>query len=100
MKAYKLCRELKNGEITPLFINSTYRLPFGKWLPAEKTHKKKGFAYRPFWHCTSHPIAPHLTEKNRVWVEVEMEDYAEFKRPKNQGGIWFLAERIKIIKKI
>ena len=97
MKAYKLCRQLKNGDIKPLFINKTKTLPFGEWLEAE-CHPTKGFKVRPFWHCTSKPIAPHLSEKNRVWVEIEMEDFEEFQRPDNQGGLWFLAQRIKLVK--
>ena len=41
MKAYKLFRVLKSGEITPLFINKTKRLPIGEWMPAE-AHRTKG----------------------------------------------------------
>lgn len=99
MIAYKLCRQKKNGDITPLFINKTKSLPFNEWLDAE-CHPTKGFAVRPFWHCTSNPIAPHLSTKGRVWVEIEMEDYQEFQRPENQGGLWFLSKKIKLIKTI
>lgn len=99
MKAYKLFRELKNGQIAPLFINKKLRIPFNKWMEAE-CHPTKGFTVRPFWHCTSQPIAPHLSMKGRVWCEIEMEDYIEFQRPNNQGGLWFLAKKIKVIKKI
>jgi hypothetical protein len=97
LKAYKLFRVLKDGNITPLFINKTFRLPLGEWLQAE-SHPTKGFKYRPFWHCTSNPMAPHLSEKGRQWYVVEMEDYVEFERPKTQGGLWYLAKRMKIIK--
>ncbi len=96
MLAYKLCRILKNGEITSLFINKKKRLVFNEWLEAEN-YPTKGFAVRPFWHCTSEPIAPHLSEKNRVWVVVSMEEYSEYIRPESQGGKWFLAKRIKLI---
>lgn len=96
MKAYKLFRVLKSGEITPLFINKTKRLPIGKWMEAED-HPTKGYAHRPGWHCTSQPVAPHLSNKGRVWMEVEMKDFTEVKRPKAQGGLWYLANRIKII---
>ena len=75
MIAYKLVRQLKNGDITPLFINKTKRIEFNKWIDAE-CHPTKGFAVRPFWHCTSKPIAPHLSERNRVWVQVEIKDYS------------------------
>jgi hypothetical protein len=102
MKAYKLFRVLKSGEITPLFINKKTRLPIDAWMQAEKHHDEsaRGFKYRPFWHCTSEPIAPHLSMKNRAWYEIEMEDYQDMQRPKNQGGLWYLANRIKIIKKV
>jgi len=35
MIAYKLCRKLKNGSITFLFINKSKVLEFNKWLVAE-----------------------------------------------------------------
>jgi hypothetical protein len=99
MKAYKLLRKRKDGSIGPLFINRKARLQHGDWLPAE-SHPTKGFAYRPFWHCTSKPIAPHLSVKDRVWCLVEIEDFVEMERPKSQGGRWYLANRMKIIKEI
>ena len=99
MRAYKLFRVLKSGEITPLFINKTYRLPMDKWLPSEE-HKTKGFKFRPGWHCTNKPVAPHLSEKGRAWYEVEIKDYEELKRPENQGGLWYLSKNMKIIKKL
>lgn len=96
MKAYKLFRVLKDGNITPLFINKKFRLPIGEWLDAE-SHPTKNYKFRPHWHCTSQPIAPHLSEKGRQWYEIEMDDYSEFPRPNHQGGLWFLANKIKII---
>lgn len=96
MIAYKLCRRLKNGNIRSLFINKKIDLPFNIWLNAE-CHPTKGFKERPFWHCTSKPEAPHLSEKNRVWVKIEMENFEEFQRPESQGGLWYLAKRIKLI---
>jgi len=96
MIAYKLCRKLKTGEITSLFINKTRKLPLNEWLDAE-SYPTKGYKYRPFWHCTSKTCAPHLSEKNRAWVKLEMEDFEEFHRPSSQGGLWFLAKRIKIL---
>ena len=97
MIAYKLFRKLKSGEITSLFINKTRRLPLEEWLEAEE-YPTKGYAFRPFWHCTEQPVAPHLSEKGRVWLRVEMDDYEEFQRPDSQGGKWFLANKIKILK--
>ena len=99
MKAYKLFRVLKSGEITPLFINKTKRLPLNEWMKAEE-HETKGFKFRPYWHCTSEPKAPHLSIKNRAWYEIEMKDFTEMKRPKNQGGLWFLSNNIKILTRV
>lgn len=96
MIAYKLCRKLKNGSIRSLFINKKVDLPLNVWMDAE-CHPTKGFKKRPFWHCTSKPEAPHLSEKNRVWVKVEMENFEEFQRPDTQGGLWYLAGRVKLL---
>ena len=97
MKAYKLFRVRKDGSISSLFINKHERYPLNKWLTA-KSYPTKGFAIRPHWHCTSQPVAPHLSTKGRAWFEVEMKDYTEFSRPEQQGGLWYLANKIKIIK--
>jgi hypothetical protein len=99
MKAYKLFRELKSGEITSLFINKKERLKLNEWINS-RSFPTNGFKLRPYWHCTSKPEAPHLSNKGRVWMEIEMGSYTEFKRPKNQGGVWFLADKIKIIKNV
>ena len=96
MIAYKLCRKLKSGEISSLFINKKKRLPIGKWMEAE-SHPTKGFKERPFWHCTAEMKAPHLSEKDRVWCKVEIDEWEEFNRPESQGGKWYLAKRIKIL---
>lgn len=97
MIVYKLFRRLKSGEITSLFINKKERLKFDVWLEA-KEYPTKGFKVRPYWHCTEKPYAPHLSNKNRIWLKVEISDYKEFKRPEHQGGKWFLAKKMKILK--
>lgn len=97
MVAYKLVRLKKNGDITSLFINKKEKLMLNEWLQA-KSFPTKGFALRPKWHCTAEMTAPHLSEKGRVWVELEMKDFEEFSRPKTQGGMWYLADSIKINK--
>lgn len=96
MKAYKLMRLRKDGTLGPLFINSRQVVPVGEWLPAEQ-HETKGFAYRPGWHCCFKPVAPHLSEKGRVWVEVEVEGCTTYARPESQGGAWVLAERLRVV---
>lgn len=94
--AYKLLRLRRDGSITPLFINKTQVIPLNKWLTAE-CHPTKGFAVRPGWHCTSEPVAPHLSMKGRVWCKVEITGFTEFQRPKQQGGLWWIAKRMRII---
>lgn len=102
MKAYKLVRIKKDGKLYPLFINKKVSTPIGVWLDAE-CYPTKGFAVRKGWHCTMMPKAPHLAMKlasgeQRVWCEVEIEDYDFFERPIKQGGTWALAQKMKIIK--
>lgn len=99
MIAYKLLRQLKNGELTPLFINKTQRIQIGEWMEAEN-HPTKGFKVRPFWHCTSEMNAPHLSKKGRVWCKVDIMEYTLFDRPQNQGGQWYLAKYMKILEVI
>ena len=96
MVVYKLFRKKKCGDITSLFINKTKTLPINVWLNAE-AHPTDGYKFRPYWHCTEKPIAPHLIERGRVWLEVEIDDFIEFKRPEHQGSKWFLAKKIKIL---
>lgn len=52
MKAYKLVRKLKDGSLSPLFINKKSRIPVGVWLDAEE-HPTKGFAVRKGWRLRS-----------------------------------------------
>ena len=99
MRAYKLVRKMKDGSLSSLFINKRNRLPLGVWMEAEE-HNTKGFAFRPGWHCTLTPEAPHLGTKGRVWVEVEVDDFTYEDRPKSQGGTWLLAKAMRIIKEI
>lgn len=104
MIAYKLIRKMRDG-YSPLFINKKTRLQIGEWSKAEY-HPTTGFKGRKGWHCTTKPIAPHLSEggsgvgKNRVWVQVEVKDIEYFERPNNQGGLWILAQEMKIIKQL
>jgi len=96
MKAYKLLRKRKDGSLGPLFINRRQRIPIGEWLQAED-HPTKGYARRPGWHVAAEPSAPHLSEKGRVWMEVEIDDYYRFPRPKSQGGEWLIANQMRVI---
>ena len=97
MRAYKLLRVRKDGSIGPLFIDARQRILAGEWLQAKHGLHVKGFAYRPGWHATVRPIAPHLSEVGRRWFHVEIEGITRFKRPDKQGGLWYIAERMKLL---
>lgn len=97
---YKLFTQRKDGTIGPLFINKRLRIPSGRWMPAEKNYKTKGFSYRPFWHVTSKPVAPHLKENGRVWYRVLIRDFTKMERPPSQGGLWYLADQMMVMSKV
>jgi hypothetical protein len=96
MVGYKLFRLMKDDSLAPLFINKRQRLQHDCWYDAE-AHRTKGFAFRPGWHVCTEPIAPHLSEKGRVWRKVEVEDFVYIERPVQQGKFWMLANKMKII---
>ena len=100
MRAYKLLRMKKDGNLYPLFINKKESTPIGVWMEAE-CFPTKGFAVRQGWHCCLQPVAPHLktTLKSgeiRVWVECEVENVEYYNRPESQGGTWVLAQQMMI----
>ena len=98
MIAYKLFTLRKDGTIGPLFINKRQRIPLGKWVPAGN-YPTKGYAVRPGWHVLPTQDAPHLSEKGRVWAQVEIGgDIEVHYRPPSQGGVWYLATKMKVIK--
>lgn len=99
MIAYKLVRKMKDGGLSPLFINKKLRLSLGTWMKAEN-HPTLGYSVRKGWHCTLQPVAPHLSTKDRVWIKVEVEDYSLYNRPESQGGTWVLAQKMKIISQL
>lgn len=98
VKAYKLFKTDKNGNLFPLFVKMGDNKPIelNKWTKAEagaineKTGKVKSslgdLAYRPGFHAGDLPIATHIGGKsgdvkkpnyrpdNQVWAEVEMAD--------------------------
>lgn len=89
-------RQRKDGTLGPLFINAKQRVPVGVWLGAEG-HARVGYTYRPGWHALTKPCAPHLSTLGRVWVRVELKDYAIYHRPARQGGVWILANQMKVL---
>lgn len=102
IKAYKLFRLTKDGELAPLFINRKQRIKLDVWLDAE-AHPTKGFAFRKGWHLCLSKNAPHLklnlkSGEVRVWCGVECDNVQYLNRPESQGGTWLLAQRMRVIK--
>lgn len=101
-RVFKLFKVRKDGSIGSLFMNAKRKLPVGEWIAAGN-HHRKGFALRPAWHATDKPVAPHLkpelsSGEVRKWFVVEIANFEELVRPEIQGGKWYLAQQIKIIK--
>ena len=96
IEGYKLIRVRKDGSLGPLFINRRLRIPVGEWLDAEP-HPTPGYAFRPGWHATFLPVAPHLSTKGRVWCRVMLRDCQTYQRPESQGGTWVLAQHMKVV---
>ena len=99
MRAWKLLRKRKDETYGPLFIHQRLKMLPRVWYVAED-HPTKGYAHRPGFHCLLKPEAPHLTEKKRVWCEVEIGHYKYFTRPEAQGGRWVLAQQMQILEEL
>lgn len=99
MIAYKLLTKRKDGSLGPLFIGRKQRIEPGRWYVSESI-PTPGYQIRPGWHCAPAPYAPHLTEKGRVWCKVEIGIHYKIKRPKSQGGAWYLSRLMKVIEEV
>ena len=99
MIAYKLFRKRKDNTYGPLFINRKQKVELMVWYDAEE-HPTKGFAVRPGWHCCAEPLAPHLSKKDRVWCKVMITQYTEHQRPESQGGLWYTANKMKVLNEL
>lgn len=104
MYAYKLFRVRKDGTLGSLFVGRQKVLPIGQWLEAETNLSHPGLAHRPGFHCCAQRLAPHIklrlaNGEVRWWYHVEIEDEAErHERPESQGGLWYVAKRMRIVK--
>jgi len=99
MIAYKLFRKRRDNTYGPLFINRKQKVELMVWYNAEE-HPTKGFAVRPGWHCCAEPHAPHLSKKDRVWCKVMITQYTEHQRPESQGGLWYTANKMKVLNEL
>ena len=93
---WKLLRLRADGTLGPLFINRRQVIPIGRWLPAE-AHRTAGYAFRPGWHVCPEPVAPHLSKRGRIWARVEVRGVQEVRRPASQGGVWWIAQSMKVV---
>lgn len=101
MQAFKLLRLRKDGTLGSLFVGRKYAIPVNCWLTAIKDLPHPGLAHRPGFHCCSTKSAPHIkmTLKNgekRVWCSVTIKNYTVHERPECQGGIWYVADQMRI----
>lgn len=97
MIAYKLFRVRKDGTLGPLFINCRQRVPLNVPLVAE-SHPTSGYALRPGWHVCAKPVAPHLSKKGRKWFVVDIQDFTAHERPVIQGGLWYTAKVMTVLR--
>jgi len=96
---YKLFRVRRDGTLGPLFIARDTVIPFGEWVESRPV-PTRGFKFRPGWHACSKKSAPHLSKKGRVWCRVLLQNVEHHHRPASQGGLWYTAERLKVIEVI
>ena len=98
MIGYKLFRLRRDGTLGPLFINRSQRIALGVRYRAQ-AHRTAGYAFRPGWHiCASVDGAPHLSKRGRVWCEVSFSDATRILRPPSQGGLWYLARYMTVLR--
>ena len=106
MIAYKQFRIDKSGNLHPLFVFANETIPVGKWIKAKegertehgKVKSKLGpLAYRPGWHLSEAPYAPHIGIKENgkikymrpdtVWAECEVYDEEDWSYHAYTNGI-------------
>ena len=102
MEMYKQFRIDKRGNLHPLFVFANETIPQGVWLKAKPGNRLEsgkvasklgGLAYRPGWHMSEAPFAPHIGIKEHgkikymhddtVWALCEVYDevdYTEYAR--------------------
>ena len=107
MIAYKQFRMDKVGNLHPLFVCADETIPIGQWLKARegprtengKVKSRLGpLAYRPGWHLSEAPYAPHIGIKENgkvkymrpdtVWAMCEVMDKLDWNREAHDNGVW------------
>ena len=81
--SYKQFRIDKSGNLHPLFVSVDQKIPVGEWIVASegertadgKVKSKLGpLAYRPGWHLSEAPYAPHIGVKENGVVKYQRSD--------------------------
>lgn len=104
IKVYKLL-EVRNGKLYPLYVNAKEETVIHTWLNAKcgemigdkvKAGKLNKLAFRPGWHTSKYPIAPHIGKKregkivamhdNHVWCECFINDTINYQNKANENG--------------
>lgn len=108
MIGYKLFRVMKTqpGKLFPLYVFADEETPQGEWINAKcgelsNTGKVKSrlgeLAFRPGWHLTDIPYAPHIGKKDKcgkirwmkgnvVWCKCEYSDSINYQLEANNNG--------------
>lgn len=105
MRAFKQFRIDKSGNLHPLFVFANETIPIGEWLTAKegerlnngKVKSKLGsLAYRPGWHLSEAPYAPHIGIKENgkvkymkpdtVWALCEVNDHINYTTEAHANG--------------
>ena len=106
MIAYKILRKRSDGSLGPLFVDRGLRLSFGITYVAKTDLPHPGLAHRPGFHCTHAPCAPHIklrlkSGEQRVWCMVKLSGWVTpHPRPDCQGGLWYTAEKMRIMREL
>lgn len=106
MKAYKMCREYKDGTFGPMFVGTEERFSIGVWVKArmnfrrkmDKVYSRLGWLkFRPGLHFAEYPYAPHIGIKENgaikymhddvVWLECEITDEIDYTADANERGM-------------
>ena len=103
MRAYKLLRLRGDGTLGPLFVGRRLVILTGQLYKARADLPHPGLAHRPGFHCCASMSAPHIklrlaTGERRVWCEVDIGGYAEHRRPASQGGLWYTADTMRVLR--
>ena len=105
MEAYKEFDMDKSGLLHPLFVDTKRTIPLGVWLKAEEGPKNENgkvisklgpLAYRPGWHLSKAPYAPHIglrengkvkyMKPNTVWAKCRIYDEIDYTAEAKQNG--------------